>query len=222
MCHAETIQMACSTVQIALELCRCARRLRACRRCRTGQSRVDLGWTTCVSFSGHSEPCSLNPFQVPGLIVVELLSADATKAPEGVRDPKYERIVAAFNARPEAHLLRWPPGLSPAAGVNSRCKPRVYFTRQQRSSNKSYFGGLCRIRSPANPLLPCASVVSLVASVGCMSASTRAPCIVCTYARPTCTWVGSLKGACVLIRNVCQTCRGAAAAAAPRPARLDG
>lgn len=49
--------------------------------------------------------------QVPGLIVVELLSADAAGAPDGVRDPIYERIVAAFNARPDAHLLRWPPGL---------------------------------------------------------------------------------------------------------------
>lgn len=48
--------------------------------------------------------------QVPGLIVMELVSADVAGASEGVDDPKYERIVAAFNARPERHLLRWPPG----------------------------------------------------------------------------------------------------------------
>jgi pullulanase-type alpha-1,6-glucosidase len=50
------------------------------------------------------------PRQVPGVIVMELLSADVAKAAEGVDDPRHRRILVAFNARPERHTLRWPAG----------------------------------------------------------------------------------------------------------------
>lgn len=44
------------------------------------------------------------------MIVVELLSSDAAGVKGGVHDPNYKRILVAFNARPERHLLRWPAG----------------------------------------------------------------------------------------------------------------
>jgi len=53
----------------------------------------------------------LSAQQVPGVIVMELLSADAAETAKGIVDDlQYRRIVVAFNARPEPHTLCWPAG----------------------------------------------------------------------------------------------------------------
>lgn len=53
----------------------------------------------------------LSAQQVPGVIVMELLSADAAETAKGIVDDlTYRRILVAFNARPEPHTLCWPAG----------------------------------------------------------------------------------------------------------------
>jgi hypothetical protein len=177
-CHTEMVLTASSAGPPRSR--RCAEPLRA--RCRRQQNRLHpnnccsaLFHVSCISSCTHSTACngSCTLSQVPGLIVVELLGADAAGAADGVRDPKYERVVAAFNARPEAHLLRWPPGLlfCPRLYTNTSKTYRTSICKSNHDSASRYVR--CLFRSPCTCLY-----ILFGGSIAMAEDSSCAPCMV--------------------------------------------
>ncbi len=53
--------------------------------------------------------------QVPGVIKMEVCSAEEVGHKSGVLDRTWSRLFIVFNARPTAHTGNWPGGESPAA-----------------------------------------------------------------------------------------------------------
>ncbi len=64
---------------------------------------------------------------MPGVIVMELQRRGSTRRSDNTENDPYSRIVVAFNARHQDHLLQWPSGAPTHARTHERMRPaRTY------------------------------------------------------------------------------------------------
>lgn len=68
---------------------------------------------------------------MPGVIVMELQRRGSTRRSDNTENDPYSRIVVAFNARHQDHLLQWPSGAPTHARTHTRAhapRPHIFIT----------------------------------------------------------------------------------------------